>query len=59
MKCHLSFIFFSYAKFVECIFDVKLDKSLDVCKMIESFIDQQKKTFILENDCIEFSIINA
>ncbi len=59
MKCHLSFIFFLYAKFVECVLDVKLDKSLDVCKMIESFIDQQKRTSILENDHVEFSIINV
>jgi len=59
MKCHLSFIFFSYAKFVERVLDVKLDKSLDVCKMIESFIDQRKRTFILENDCVEFLIINV
>jgi len=59
MKYHLLFIFFLYAKFVEHVLDVKLDKSLDVCKMIESFIDQQKRTFILENDCIEFLIINA
>ncbi len=40
MKCRLSFIFFLYAKFVERVLDVKLDKSLDICKMIESFIDQ-------------------
>ncbi len=59
MKCHLSFIFFLYAKFVERILDVKLDKSLDICKMIESFIDQRKKTFIFKNDCIELLIINA
>jgi len=59
MKCHLSFIFFSYAKFVECVLDVKLNKSLDICKMIESFIDQQKKTYILKNDCVEFLIINV
>ncbi len=59
MKCHLSFIFFLYAKFVEHILDVKLDKSLDVCKMIKNFIDQWKRTFILESDHVEFSIINA
>ncbi len=59
MKCHLSFVFFLYAKFVERVLDVKLDKSLDVCKMIESFINQQKKTSILESDRVEFSIINA
>ncbi len=59
MKCHLSFIFFSYAKFVERVLDVKLDKSLDICKMIKSFINQWKKTSILENDCIELLIINA
>ena len=59
MKCCLSFIFFLYAKFVECILDVKLDKLLDVCKMIENFINQQKRTSILKNDCVEFSIINA
>ncbi len=39
MKYYLLFIFFLYAKFVECILDVKLDKSFDVCKMIKSFID--------------------
>ncbi len=59
MKCHLSFIFFLYAKFVECVLDVKLDKSLDVCKMIKSFIDQRKRTSILENNRVEFSIINV
>ena len=59
MKCHLSFIFFSYAKFVERVLDVKLDKSLDICKIIKSFINQWKKTSILENDCIELLIINA
>jgi len=48
-----------YAKFVERVLDVKLDKSLDVCKMIESFIDQQKRTFILKNDYVELLIINA
>ena len=59
MKCCLSFIFFSYTKFVECVLDIKLDKLLDVCKMIESFINQQKRTFILESDCVELLIINA
>ncbi len=59
MKCRLSFIFFLYTKFVERVLDVKLDKSLDICKMIKSFIDQQKRTSILENDCVEFSIINV
>jgi len=58
-KCHLSFIFFSYVKFVERILDVKFNKLLDICKTIKSFIDLQKKTFILENDCVEFLIINA
>jgi len=48
-----------YAKFVERILDVKLDKSLDICKMIKNFIDQQKRTSILENDYVELSIINA
>jgi len=48
-----------YVKFVECILDVKLDKLLDICKMIESFINQQKKTFILKNDYVELLIINA
>ncbi len=59
MKCHLSFVFFLYTKFVERVLDVKLDKSLDVCKMIKSFINQQKKTSILKNDCIKLLIINA
>jgi len=59
MKCRLSFIFFSYIKFVERVLDVKLDKSLDICKIIKSFINQQKKTSILENDCVEFLIINV
>jgi len=59
MKYHLSFVFFLYAKFVEHVLDVKLDKSLDVCKMIESFINQQKKTSIFKNDCIKLLIINA
>jgi len=48
-----------YAKFVERILDVKLDKLLDICKMIKSFIDQRKKKFILENDRVKLSIINA
>ncbi len=51
--------FFLYAKFVERVLDVKLNKLLDICKMIESFINQRKKTFILENDCIKLSIINT
>jgi len=56
----LSFIHFLFIyKFVECVLDIKLDKSLDVCKMIESFIDQQKRTFILESDYVELLIINA
>ncbi len=59
MKCCLSFIFFLYAKFVERVLDVKLDKELDVCKMIQSFINQQEKTFILKNDDVEFLIVNA
>jgi len=59
MKCRLSFIFFLYMKFVERVLDVKLDKSLDICKMIESFINQRKKTFVFKNDHVEFLIINA
>ena len=51
--------FFLYAKFVERVLDVKLNKLLDICKMIESFINQRKKTFILENNYVELSIINA